>query len=74
MDSKFDSEPLGKTDFCSCLKNGICAGDTIVELPCSLKNWLDAFLLWFICRPALSGLHNCSVSATGEKGKGEEVG
>ena len=28
LDSKFDSEPLGRTNFCSWLKNGICAGDT----------------------------------------------
>ena len=27
IDSNFDSEPLGRIDFCSCLKNGICAGD-----------------------------------------------
>ncbi|MBQ3705460.1 MAG: hypothetical protein II888_03315, partial [Clostridia bacterium] len=25
---EFDSEPAEGTDFCTCLKNGICAGDT----------------------------------------------
>ena len=44
MDSKFDSEPLGKTDFCSCLKNGICAGDTTITSRLPSGTWTEAAL------------------------------
>ena len=40
-----DSEPAGGTDYCTCLKNGICAGDTTYTPDSSVHSMDDAGLL-----------------------------